>query len=514
MNKSKEVNPRLEVGDRIIFVSMQDPYSSITIGTRGEVIDVGYDPWSDEPIYSMKWDNGSTLKLIGDEDVWLKEDKNPLNESVNITNSKLCETFSEGTEFCKKLSEILRTGKGGAGTGTLKKGAIRFFKHLIQSEHTGLGKKIELSPGVKQFDKRLKELKKFLKILKKNNVCKKMQKSVFEDIKNVVDKKLKMVVDEDEQYSVLNRIDTHYTFRSYILTKAALDLFKGEEGVSIDSLNNEGIVDLVTNTILKYKTNELLDELSLTYINDLINKSLEDDSERDMLISNLELSRSVGNKVEDEAIQILKSKKYKVYNFSQDFGFIDHFGVDMLVKDKNTVYPTQVSTGRKINPKIYEYVDDDCECWAIYKANKRFRKEVILEQKENMINEENFIDRAKKIKPILDVEKGNSHIFNFLKALRESGVMNMYESPTYTWGGRDALDKYLKIQELTDSYQQIEDEVEREELLNLARLSQSNMVQAAFNSLEERNMEPSVENINRALRQLGLLAFQYYSLRF
>lgn len=511
---NKEVNPNLEVGDRVVLISMEDPYSPITIGTKGEVVGVGHDPWSEQPLYKVRWDNGRTLNLIGDEDVWLKEDKNPLNESVNITNSNLCETFSEGTEFCKKLSEILRTGKGGVGTGTLKKGAIKFFKHLIQSEHTGLGKKIELSPGVKQFDKRLKELKKFLKILKKNNACKKMQKSVSEDIKNVVNKKLKMIVDEDEQYSVLNRIDTHYTFRSYILTKAALDLFKGEEGISIDSLDNEGIVDLVTNTILKYKTNELLDELSLTYINDLINKSLEDDLERDMLISHLELSRSVGNEVENDAIQILKNKKYKVYNFSQDFGFIDHFGVDMLVKDKNSVHPTQVSTGRKINPKIYDYVDDDCECWAIYKANKRFRKEIILEQKENMINEADFIDKMREIQPIIDVERGNDHIFNFLKALRESGIMNMYESPAYTWGGGEALDKYLKIQELTDSYQQIEDEEEKEELLRLAGLSQTNMVQAAFKALENRGMETSIENINRALRRLGVLAFQYYSLRF
>lgn len=514
MNKSKEVNPKLDVGDRIILVSMQDPYSSITIGTKGEVIGIGHDPWSDEPIYSMKWDNGSTLNLIGDEDVWIKEDRKSLTESTTGVVVNLCDTFPEGSEFCKKLSEILRTGTGGAGTGTLKKGAIKFFKSLIQSEYTGLGKKIELSPGVKHFDKRLKELKKFLKILKKYDVCKKMRKAVSEDIINVEKKKLKMIVDEDEQYSVLNRIDTHYSFRSYILTKAALELFGSDNGTTIDKLDNQGIVDLVLNKILKYDTKSIIDEPSLSYINDLINKTLEDDLERDKLISQLEFSRSVGNEVEDSVISLLRSKKYKVYNFSQDFGFIDHFGVDMLVKDKNTVHPTQVSTKRKINPKIYKYVDDDCECWAIYKSNDRFRKEVILEEKENMINEENFIDRAKKIKPILDVEKGNSHIFNFLKALRESGVMNMYEAPTYTWGGRDALDKYLKIQELTDSYQQIEDEEEREELLNLASLSQSNMVQAAFNSLEERNMEPSVENINRALRQLGLLAFQYYSLRF
>ena len=138
----------------------------------------------------------------------------------------------------------------------------------------------------------------------------------------------------------------------------------------------------------------------------------------------------------------------------------------------------------------------------------------LKEERQESINESNFINKMKEIQPILDVEKGNNNIFNFLKALRKSGVINMFQSPDLIWGGRETLEKYLKIQELTNSYQQIDDEDEKEELLNLAELSKSNMIRASFIELEKRDMEPSIKNINRAIRQLSKLAFEYYMLRF
>ncbi|MGA0888810.1 MAG: hypothetical protein ACO3S0_12885, partial [bacterium] len=79
-----------------------------------------------------------------------------------------------------------------------------FFKQLLHGDFIGLGNRIELKPGVKLFDDRQNKLKKFYKKLKKYNICKKMRLDVKKDIKNVGDKKLKMVVDSDENYSVLN----------------------------------------------------------------------------------------------------------------------------------------------------------------------------------------------------------------------------------------------------------------------------------------------------------------------
>jgi len=125
---------------------------------------------------------------------------------------------------------------------------------------------------------------------------------------------------------------------------------------------------------------------------------------------------------------------------------------------------------------------------------------------------ENFIDDMKPLFPILKADDGG-YIFDFLKALRDSGIVNMMQSPDFTWSGRDFLEKYLKIQELQDSYQQIEDEDEKENLLKLAEKSQQAMISAAFINLQDKEQELSTNNINRELRKLGPLALKYFMLK-
>ena len=126
---------------------------------------------------------------------------------------------------------------------------------------------------------------------------------------------------------------------------------------------------------------------------------------------------------------------------------------------------------------------------------------------------ESFIDDMKPLLPILQADDGG-HIFNFLIALRDSGIVNMMQSPDFTWSGRDFLEKYLKIQELQDSYQQIEDEDEKENLLQLAEKSQQVMISAAFRNLQDKEQELSTNNINRELRKLGPLALRYFMMKF
>jgi len=125
---------------------------------------------------------------------------------------------------------------------------------------------------------------------------------------------------------------------------------------------------------------------------------------------------------------------------------------------------------------------------------------------------ENFIDEMKPLLPILKMDNGG-YIFDFLKALRDSGIVNMMQSPDFTWSGREFLEKYLKIQELQDSYQQIEDEDEKENLLQLADKSQQIMIATAFKNLQDKEQELTTNNINRELRKLGPLAFKYFTVK-
>ena len=826
---NSKINPKLEEGDRVVLIVMSDPYSPVTVGTKGTVIGKGSDPWSKEPLYYVEWDNGRTLNLVGDEDVWVKDENGEMLSEQTVKVKHPCDTLTQGRTFCKNLNKILTTGTGGTGSRKLKNSSINFFRDLLNSDLQDIATSITLKPGDANFVERYDDLINFHELLKKYNVCSKMRKSIENDLKVVGEKGLKMLVDNDEQYSLFNRLDTHYSNQSYILTKALLDLFENED---IDSFKNKDIIEKVNLFFDEH------DEEAHSFILSTIQNIIDDENDRETLMGYFDFTRSRGNEVEKEAAEALRKNGYEVYEFGGDFGFVDHFGVDMVAIKNGVLHPIQVSSGRKINPKFYNYQDIDCDCWALYKSGKQFRRETMLnETKEGLINvlrsndidpsemqdlltqlsdeqvsdltvrnlerkflksgsprtnareyleklvnsvknrentsfedddynvedelvyggeepeksaigkkafrkellplqvellklqehikesgksiavvfegrdtagkgstirtitkyldpkyfnvvalgiptpeerkdwfgryekyiepgkitffdrswynrgivepvmgygeegeyeefmntvndfekslvskgvdlykfwlsitpktqekrfdlrkssplkywkfspndekslekwddytdykekvfdlakgevpwtvvdtndkrigslnllrhilknsdypdknegtigdtypesittiNESFIDDMKPLLPILKADNGN-HVFNFLIALRDSGIVNMMQSPDFTWSGRDFLDKYLKIQELQDSYQQIEDEDEKENLLQLAEKSQQVMIAAAFRNLQDKEQELSTNNINRELRKLGPLALRYFMMK-
>ena len=166
-----------------------------------------------------------------------------------------------------------------------------------------------------------------------------------------------MIVDDDENYSVLNRIDTQYTTRSYILTKILLDeISELEKDLDLDTLNSQEIIDEVSGILSFNRDTELFDGDTLDYLDREIKKLLDSDSEtRNIIINDLENVRSVGNQVELKAKEALEGAHYKVINFSNDFGFVDHFGIDMVAIKDGVLRPVQVSSRQKTSPKLFEY---------------------------------------------------------------------------------------------------------------------------------------------------------------
>jgi len=65
------MNPKLNVGDRIVCLYMEDE-SSVTPGTKGKVTRVTKVFGDDQ--YNVDWDNGSKLALISSVDVWDTEE--------------------------------------------------------------------------------------------------------------------------------------------------------------------------------------------------------------------------------------------------------------------------------------------------------------------------------------------------------------------------------------------------------------------------------------------------------
>lgn len=78
-------NPKVKIGDRVVCIQMQGDNDSVPIGTKGTVQKISKDPWGNQ--IEVKWDNGSTLSLLDDADVWmLEKDIRKTSADTEISN--------------------------------------------------------------------------------------------------------------------------------------------------------------------------------------------------------------------------------------------------------------------------------------------------------------------------------------------------------------------------------------------------------------------------------------------
>lgn len=83
------IKPKLNLGDKIILIQMDDDYDPVSPGTKGEVIGIEKEHWGNEggeKIY-VKWEDGRNLPILSDVDIWI-HDKKKMNEDISdfITN--------------------------------------------------------------------------------------------------------------------------------------------------------------------------------------------------------------------------------------------------------------------------------------------------------------------------------------------------------------------------------------------------------------------------------------------
>ena len=101
-----KLNPKLEVGDRIVLLHMGDPYSAVKPGTAGTVIGIQKIPFSDysDYNYQMDWVTGSTLSLEPDVDSWILKSDYDKKKSKKIEESY--KTYEKLYEEYKKRGVI------------------------------------------------------------------------------------------------------------------------------------------------------------------------------------------------------------------------------------------------------------------------------------------------------------------------------------------------------------------------------------------------------------------------
>lgn len=279
-----------------------------------------------------------------------------------------CTKLGEGQAFCKRLNSILAFGKGGQGSSLLKNKAIEVFRELREGDYISMGQKVVLEPGTPMFEERLSKLKKLMYTLWENSSCPQIVKAIKNDIEVVGSKGLVMIVDDEQQYSLLNRLDTHSTTQSYILTKAALAQQAKNRTLfyKIDTYDNDQIIEDVMEYLSLPATMKELD--------DLITNLLKDPENQKIMMAALEYSSTRGQEVENEGAESLRKAGYEVVNFSGDFGFVDYFGIDMVAIDDDGAYPVQVSSVMKPNPKLFKFYGPDCKCFALAKSPSGFTK--------------------------------------------------------------------------------------------------------------------------------------------
>jgi len=111
--KKSNLNPELQVGDRIVLYHM-DSESSVSPGDEGTVTNIAQDPFesADAKIISVKWDNGGTLSLLSTCDVWKKVSPE-INESVEkqaeflINNEEIFDSFD--WRFLRKFLKMIQS---------------------------------------------------------------------------------------------------------------------------------------------------------------------------------------------------------------------------------------------------------------------------------------------------------------------------------------------------------------------------------------------------------------------
>jgi hypothetical protein len=281
---------------------------------------------------------------------------NLLNESKDKFLN-LCDTLGSTSSFCKKLESTLKDSRKGGREKNMLNVSKNFFNKVVSNGD--YFKTIVLRPGIPEYDTRIEQLIRFKDLLESNGSCPNIVSDVNQNINNLPDKELTMVVDSENQYSLLNRLDTHYSTKAYLLTN--LILRNLDDKGNLDNINDEKLREVLYYVM----SDEFVSEIA-----EFLSKTLETNKEfHDYFFGSLSSSRERGNQVENDVFEFLRGKygAENVIEFSGDFGFVDYFGVDGVVIINGQAHPVQISTSAKSSPKIFQYTSESCKPLGFFK---------------------------------------------------------------------------------------------------------------------------------------------------
>ena len=103
--------------------------------------------------------------------------------------------------------------------------------------------------------------------------------------------------------------------------------------------------------------------------------------------------------------------------------------------------------------------------------------------------------------------------FDFLSKIRESGLVNMFESGQFLVSGPKYLQKFIEFEEMKTGREYDEDMVE--ELMDMSQKTRDEFIRMAMKMVEDEETEDySNRNLEKKMRALTSKALKYYIMMF
>lgn len=148
------------------------------------------------------------------------------------------------------------------------------------------------------------------------------------------------------------------------------------------------------------------------------------------------------------------------------------------------IYDVEWENGRKLNLLSTE------DTWKLAKTKL----------KESM---DNFMLKGKG----KDMKYFDRKFFiEYLKNVRDSGIVNMFGSSPYLYMGRERIEHEFKYKEFIDE----ESEEAFQKVLENADMAQSKMIQGVMKTFEKEGKELDLDSINRALHRYSTLVLEFF----
>lgn len=94
-------------------------------------------------------------------------------------------------------------------------------------------------------------------------------------------------------------------------------------------------------------------------------------------------------------------------------------------------------------------------------------------------------------------------VFDFLKKIRESGIINMFSSSPLLYAGRDHIDRYYG--------ENPPDEDAFQEVLDMAEDVKNMMIQGTIKYMQDKGKEVTVDSVNSEIRRMANKMWGFYA---